>query len=139
MQILSIVSMVLDFCNVTIDVKPRNIKMIGHCQNKVAQPSIAQIAEKNEDISYICRKYHISKTSLMRWNRFYDGTRESLESKSHTAHLSVHTEQKIKWIDEKSFDISLSGRFRLCAKMKCPLSDFFSGQICFTCLPYVCF
>lgn len=48
-------------CSATIDVRPRNRKMIGNCQNKVAQPksqkglnhskSIAQNA-KNGDISY---------------------------------------------------------------------------------------
>ena len=34
-------------------------------------------------VSYICRKYHCSKSSLMRWNKKYDGTVESLMSKSH--------------------------------------------------------
>lgn len=33
---------------------------------------------KTGDISYVCRKYKISKASLMRWNKAYDGTRESL-------------------------------------------------------------
>ena len=33
-------------CSATIDVRPRNRKMIGNCQNKVAQPSIAQNAKK---------------------------------------------------------------------------------------------
>ena len=26
------------------------------------------------DIGYVCRKYHISRTSLWRWNKRYDGT-----------------------------------------------------------------
>ena len=34
-------------------------------------------------ISYVCRKYHISRTSLYRWNKEYDGTKESLQDKSH--------------------------------------------------------
>ena len=29
-------------------------------------------------IVYVCRKYHISRTSLYRWNKKYDGTKESL-------------------------------------------------------------
>ena len=33
---------------------------------------------KTKDIDYILRRYHISKASLMRWNRLYDGTKESL-------------------------------------------------------------
>ena len=58
---------------------------------------------KSGDIGYVCRKYHISKASLMRWNRLYDGTRESLMPKSHrphTAHPNAHTEQEIKWIKD---------------------------------------
>lgn len=58
---------------------------------------------KSGDIGYVCRKYHISKASLMRWNRLYDGTRESLMPKSHrphAAHPNAHTEQEIKWIKD---------------------------------------
>ena len=29
--------------------------------------------------TYVCRKYHISKASLSRWNRKFDGTKESLK------------------------------------------------------------
>lgn len=53
------------------------------------------------NVSYVCRKYHISKASLMRWNRLYDGTRESLLPKSHrphSPHPNAHTEQELKWI-----------------------------------------
>ena len=53
------------------------------------------------DISHTCRKYHISKASLMRWNKQYDGTDESLTPKSHrphTPHPNIHTEQEVKWI-----------------------------------------
>ncbi len=53
------------------------------------------------DVSHTCRKYHVSKASLMRWNNQYDGTRESLENKSHrpkTPHPNAHTEQELKWI-----------------------------------------
>ena len=27
-------------------------------------------------INYVCRKYHVSRTSLYRWNKQYDGTKE---------------------------------------------------------------
>ena len=30
------------------------------------------------DIDYVCRKYHISRISLWRWNKQYDGTKESI-------------------------------------------------------------
>jgi len=52
-------------------------------------------------ISYVCRKYHISRTSLYRWNKKYNGTKESLMDKSHrpnSPHPNAHTEEEIKWI-----------------------------------------
>lgn len=52
-------------------------------------------------ISFVCRRYKISKSSLMRWNRKFDGTKESLIDKSHkplTSHPNAHTELEIKWI-----------------------------------------
>ena len=53
------------------------------------------------DIDYVCRKYHISRISLWRWNKKYDGSEESLIDKSHkplSKHPTAHTEQEIKWI-----------------------------------------
>ena len=53
------------------------------------------------DIDFVCRRYYISKASLMRWNKSFDGTRESLLPKSHrphTPHPNAHTEEEIKWI-----------------------------------------
>ena len=55
------------------------------------------------DIGYVCRKYHISRTSLWRWNKKYDGSKESLEDKSHrplSKHPKEHTETEIKWIKD---------------------------------------
>lgn len=52
-------------------------------------------------ISYVCRKYHISRTSLYRWNIKYDGNIESLIDKSHkplSNHPNAHTEEEITWI-----------------------------------------
>lgn len=52
-------------------------------------------------IKFVCRRYHISKASLMRWNKRFDGTKDSLRDKSHrshTPHPAAHTEQEIKWI-----------------------------------------
>ena len=53
------------------------------------------------DIEYVCRKYHISRISLWRWNKKYDGTKESLKDKSHkpkSRHPQAHTNQEIRWI-----------------------------------------
>lgn len=52
-------------------------------------------------IAFVCRRYKISKSSLMRWNRRFDGTKESLMDKSHkphSIHPNAHTEQELKWI-----------------------------------------
>ena len=62
-----------------------------------------QLYRQTGDISYVCRKYKISKASLMRWNKAYDGTKESLMPKSHhphSPHPNAHTEQEIKWIKD---------------------------------------
>ena len=54
-----------------------------------------------KDVGFVCRRYHISKASLMRWNKQYDETKESLMPKSHrplTPHPKAHTEEELKWI-----------------------------------------
>ena len=58
---------------------------------------------QSKDLSFVCRRYHVSKASLMRWNKAYDETKESLMSKSHrphSPHPNAHTEQEIKWIKD---------------------------------------
>ena len=53
------------------------------------------------DIEYVCRKYHVSRVSLWRRNKKYDGTKESIKYKSHrpiSRHPKAHTNQEIKWI-----------------------------------------
>lgn len=60
-----------------------------------------KLYRETKDIGFVCRRYHISKASLMRWNKQYDGTKESLMPKSHkphTPHPNSHTEQELKWI-----------------------------------------
>lgn len=60
-----------------------------------------EVYRKTRDISFVCRRYHISKASLMRWNRAYDGTKKSLQKKSHKPHSpqpNAHTEEELKWI-----------------------------------------
>lgn len=61
-----------------------------------------ELYRKGNSSNYVCRKYHISKSSLSRWNRKYDGTKESLMDKSHrplTPHPNFHTETELKWIN----------------------------------------
>lgn len=60
-----------------------------------------EVYRQTKDVAYVCRRYHISKASLMRWNKKYDGTKESLQNKSHrphSPHPRAHTEQELKWI-----------------------------------------
>ena len=62
-----------------------------------------QLYRRTKDISYVCRRYHISKASLMRWNKKYDGTKESLIAKSHrpkSPHPKAHTAEELKWITD---------------------------------------
>lgn len=67
----------------------------------VTKVKAVDVYRQTKDISFVCRRYHISKASLMRWNKQYDGTRESLLPKSHrpkTQHPNAHTEEELKWI-----------------------------------------
>lgn len=60
-----------------------------------------KLYRKGYSVDYVCRGYHISKSSLMRWNKKFDGTRDSLLDKSHrpkTPHPNSHTETELKWI-----------------------------------------
>ena len=60
-----------------------------------------KLYRKERDLQFVCRRYHISKASLMRWNKQYDGTNESLMPKSHrpkTPHPNAHTEEELNWI-----------------------------------------
>ena len=60
-----------------------------------------KLYRQTKDIGYVCRQYHISKSSLMRWNERYDGTKESLLPKSHkphSPHPNAHTEEELNWI-----------------------------------------
>ena len=57
----------------------------------------------SRDVGYVCRKYHISRISLWRWDKKYDGTKESLMDKSHrpkSKHPTEHSEEEIKWIKD---------------------------------------
>lgn len=59
--------------------------------------------QKWKDANLVCRRYHISRASLYRWVKKFDGTKQSLENKSHrplTPHPNAHTEQEIKWIKD---------------------------------------
>ena len=60
-----------------------------------------KLYRQTKDVGFVLRRYHISKSSLMRWNKQYDGTSESLRAKSHrphSQHPNAHTEEELSWI-----------------------------------------
>lgn len=42
-----------------------------------------KLYRSEHDISFVCRRYKVSKSSLLRWNKRYDGTPGSLMDRSH--------------------------------------------------------
>ena len=80
---------------------PQNTRYLPHDLNTKFH---AVLAYRNGNSSfYVCRKYHISKASLSRWNRKFDGTKESLIDKSHkphSKHPNSHTDLEVKWIKD---------------------------------------
>lgn len=83
------------------DFKEKNKRYLPHDLNT---KYYAVISYRNGNSSnYVCRKYHISKSSLSRWNRKFDGNKNSLIDKSHkplTKHPNAHTDLEIKWIND---------------------------------------
>lgn len=79
--------------------KNQNKRYLPHEQT--TKINAVKLYRQTKDIGFVCRRYHISKASLMRWNKQYDGTKESLLSKSHrphSPHPKAHTEEELKWI-----------------------------------------
>ena len=77
----------------------QNLRYLPH-ELKTRENAVKTYRNGNS-IDYVCRKYHISRTSLYRWDKRYDGSKESLVDKSHrpfTPHPRAHTEEEITWI-----------------------------------------
>ena len=74
-----------------------------YCPHEITTKEYSvKLYRQTKDINFVCRRYKISKASLMRWNKLYDGTRESLLPKSHrphSKHPNAHTDEEIKWIE----------------------------------------
>ena len=75
---------------------------ISHYPHSLNTKYYAVLLYRNGNpISFVCRRYKCSKASLMRWNKKFNGTKESLIDKSHkplTPHPNAHTEQELTWI-----------------------------------------
>ena len=62
-----------------------------------------KLYRQTKSTKFLCRRYKISKASLMRWNKLFDGTKESLLNKSHkplSKHPNDHTDEELKWIKD---------------------------------------
>lgn len=65
---------------------------------KTRESAVRTYRSMNCSVDFICRKYHVSKASLMRWNKRYDGTTASLMDHSKrplTPHPNAHTEEEL--------------------------------------------
>ena len=51
----------------------------------------------SQSVAFVCRRYHISKSSLMGWNKKFDSVKEPLVDPK-TPHPYFHTSQALKWI-----------------------------------------
>lgn len=91
-------------------------KSINRCSHELNTKFYACKLYRNGDFSVrdVCRRYKISKASLMRWNKRFDGTKESLVDKSKrplSPHPNAHTIREItniKNLIRRNPNISLS-------------------------------
>lgn len=77
--------------------KDDNLRYLPHTLN--TRFYACRTYRSGNSIEYVCRKYKISSSSLMRWNKRFDGTKESLKDKSHTPktkNQNCHTEEEIE-------------------------------------------
>ena len=68
--------------------KKNNKRYLPHTVS--TKEGAVKLYRQTKDIDFVLRRYHISKASLMRWNRLYDGTRESLFEREGAASASAY-------------------------------------------------
>lgn len=79
--------------------KQQNKRYLSH--ELTTKVHAVKLYRQTKDVGFVLRRYHISKASLVRWNKRYDGTSESLRAKSHrphSQHPNAHTEEELSWI-----------------------------------------
>ena len=64
--------------------KKNNKRYLPHTVS--TKEGAVKLYRQSKDVDFVLRRYHISKASLMRWSKLYDGTKESLMPKSHRPH-----------------------------------------------------
>ena len=80
---------------------PQNIRYLPHTLD--TRYHAVKTYRNGSSVAFICQRYKISKASLMRWNKRFDGSKESLRDKSHrplTPHPNSHTNEEINWIKQ---------------------------------------
>ena len=60
---------------------PQNIRYLPHTLDTPI--TLFKTYRNGSSVAFICRRYKVSKASLMRWNKRFDGSKESLCDKSH--------------------------------------------------------
>lgn len=58
----------------------------------------AKLYRQTKDIDFVLHRHHISKESLMFWNKLYNVTRKSFMAKSHrphSRHPNAHTKEEL--------------------------------------------
>ena len=119
---------------------------ISHYPHSLNTKYYAVLLYRNGNpISFVCRRYKCSKASLMRWNKKFDGTKESLMYKSHkplSPRPNAHTEEELTWIKnyirrnptislcelygklrtEKGYSRHACSLFRIVRKLKYPVN-----------------
>lgn len=122
------------------------MKSISHYPHSLNTKYYATLLYRNRNpISFVCKRYKCSKASLMRWNKKFDGTKESLLDKSHkpfAPHPNDHTEKELSWIKnyirrnpnislcelygklrvEKGYSRHACSIFRIVRKLKYPIN-----------------
>ena len=80
---------------------PQNNRYLPHELN--TKYYAVKLYRTGTSVHFVCRRYKISKSSLMRWNKKFDGTKQSLIDKSHKPikkHPNAHSDEEIKWIND---------------------------------------
>lgn len=80
----------------------KNIRYVYHDLNTRFH-ACKTYSNKTFSVKDICRLYHCSKASLMRWMKRFDGSKDSLKDLSkrpHTPHPNAHTSDEIKHIED---------------------------------------
>lgn len=101
--------------------KDKNKRYLPHTLD--TRYNACKMYQAGNSMDFVCRKFKVSYTSLMRWNKRFDGTRESLmdRSKRPKSNPIAHTEEEVQNIKNylrRNPDISLLEIYHKLVKYK---------------------